>query len=722
MIHRLLALPLAAPLLAAALLVAPSEAAAPALLPQAVRVVAVTGPGVSTYPAYDESVSRFAVRHGVASTGTVTVTATTSDPDGAVWLDGRPVANGEPTEVSGLTTGDEIAITIEDVDGRLQQSFVYLPTDFPQLDVTVDEPGQALGFVALGLTSFISTGYEVVVDRNGVPVHVRDEIGQDFKVSDIDPTHYTSARRVGNGWRIAELDEQLAEVRSFRLDGVPTSTDFHDAELLPGGGALLMGYDYADRDAVTYVDAVIQVVDADGHATFTWNSKDHVDPAEAYVDGGIHDYAHINSLQMLDNGDILASFRNTSQVMRIATAARPGVAEGDVVWRLGGELNDFTFVDDPDHGPCAQHMARMSADGRLTIFDNGSQPMAGTSGLALQMGNMCADPADPGGAPIERPITRVTEYTLDEDAMTATLVEDYRAPGRFSPFAGSHQTLTNGNRLIGWSLADDEEPPTTQQPMITEVNGAGNEIWAIQAENWFTYRAALLPFPDHIAPEVEVAGIADGAVVDEGAEVVIDYGCTDRGGSSLMTCTAGPTPSGGALDTSSPGTDVLTVTATDGAGNTSARALDYRVRPQYQPDLWARRLDGPWRGQDHYGSATGQTVTFTMGKAGAVRSAQLIVENDGTLSDRVQVRGTSSTRAWRARWFHGSTDVTRQVVSGSLRTPRLEPGQRYSLRVVVRRTRAAGAGAHRTFTVTAVSAGNQARTDRAAVTVQTPGA
>lgn len=715
MVHRLLAA-----LLLLSLPAAPSQATAPVDPPAVERQVSVTGPDVTTYPAYDEAVSRFAVRHGVGSTGTVTVTATTSDPEGAVWLNGRPVDSATPTEVTGLVTGDEISVLIEDAGGRLQQSFIYLPTDFPQLDVVVDEPGQAPGFVALGLTSFLSAGYETVVDRNGVPVHVRDEIGQDFKVSDIDPTHYTSARPVGAGWKISELDERLEELRSFRLDGVPSSTDFHDAELLPGGGALLMGYDYADRDGVTYVDAVIQIVDADGQATFTWNSKDHVDPAEAYVDGGIHDYAHINSLQMLPNGDVLASFRNTSQVMRIATASRPGVAAGDVVWRLGGELNDFTFVDDGDHGPCAQHMARLSTDGVLTIFDNGSEPMAGDTGLALQMGEMCADPADPDGAPIARPITRVTEYVLDEEAMTATLVEDYRSPGRFSPFAGSHQPLPNGNRLIGWSLANDEEPPATQQPMVTEVDGAGQEVWAIQAENWFTYRAAVLALPDHIAPEVDVAGLADGAVVDEGAQVTVDYGCTDRGGSSLATCTAGATASGGPLDTSTPGPHVLRVTATDGAGNTTVRELRYRVRPQLQPDLAARRPDGSWQGLQRYGSLTGQSLTFTLGKAGAARTARLLVENDGFLPDRVQVRGTSSTRAWRARWFHGATDVTRRVVDGSLRTPRLEPGQSYVLRLVVRRTRHAGPDARRRFVLTGLSVGDPDRSDRAAVVVQSP--
>lgn len=705
--------------LAVALLASPSGAAPPAPLPGTVRHVSVTGTNVVTFPEYDESVSRFAIRPG-GNTGAVTLTASSTDEAGRIWLDGRPVPNGEAVALNGLSSGDEVSVIIEDSAGRLTQSFIYLPADFPVLDVTVNEPDRHPGFVTLGMNSFLSAGYEAVVDEHGVPVHVRGRLGHDLKASDADPSHYSVARRAdAGGWEIVELDEQFEPVRSFQLAGaLAGSTDFHDAELLPGGGALLMGYDSASREGVSYVDAIIQVVDANGVPTFTWNSRDHVDPSEAYVDGGQGDYAHINSLQMQDDGDVVASFRNLSQVMRIATVAHDGHQPGDVVWRFGGERNDFDIAGDDDHGPCAQHVARIEDNGNLVLFDNGSRQEPGDSGFPLQTADMC--PTATPGVRAARPESRVSEYALDEEAMTATLVRDYRSPGRYAAFAGSQQYLGNGNTLIGWSQATDEEPPITVQPIATEVTATGEEVWSIQSEGWGTYRAASVAAPDRIAPEIEVAGLTEGQWVDEGDEVVVDYGCTDRGGSNLMTCSAGSTASGGAIDTSRPGRRSLTVRAVDGAGNAGSRTVGYRVRAAHQPDLMLRRPGAPWVGGDRYPSATGQALVFTLGARGGARTAQLSVGNDGFRHDRVLVRGTAGNAGWSARYLVGRRDVTSQVVAGRLRTPLLAPGQQFRLRVVLRRTAPPAATGRRVFRLVSTSLGNGTRVDRASVTVRTP--
>ncbi len=170
--------------------------------------------------------------------------------------------------------------------------------------------------------------------------------GSDLKPVDLGSTRYAIARAVaGGGYRIDELDSTFQTLRSHRLETVPASTDFHDSEVLPGGKTLMLGYDGNGG----FFDAVIQIVDADGHAEFSWNSRTDggVDPSESYVTRSAADYAHINSLQYLPNGDILASFRNLSQVMRIATTAHDGLTPGQVIWRLGGKRNDFTFDDDP---------------------------------------------------------------------------------------------------------------------------------------------------------------------------------------------------------------------------------------------------------------------------------------------------------------------------------------------------------------------------------------
>jgi hypothetical protein len=207
--------------------------------------------------------------------------------------------------------------------------------------------------VFLDIRNFLSSQqFEAVVDENGVPIYATAGGGQDLKAAVDLPGHYAVARpTAGGGHTVYELDRTFSPVASYRLDGAASSTDFHDSQLLPGGGALLLGYQGATRDGTAYTDALIQVVDAQGHATFTWNSKDHVDPSETYATaeaGG--DYAHVNALQMMANGDVVASFRNLSQVMRIATRPHGRFAAGDVVWRLGGREGDFTFPGDPAGG------------------------------------------------------------------------------------------------------------------------------------------------------------------------------------------------------------------------------------------------------------------------------------------------------------------------------------------------------------------------------------
>jgi hypothetical protein len=57
--------------------------------------------------------------------------------------------------------------------------------------------------------------------------------------------------------------------------------------------------------------------------------------------------------------------------------------------------------------------------------------------------------------------------------------------------------------------------------------------------------------------------------------VLSAYACTD-GGSGVATC-AGPVPSGGAIDTSSPGAQAFTVDAADQVGNTAALTVAYVV-------------------------------------------------------------------------------------------------------------------------------------------------
>ena len=719
-VNRLLSLPtvtaLGVVLLvpAALLTLPPAAGAAPPV--HAVSLAAASGT-LTTWPAYDAATPRFAVDPSSATNTSLVVTASTSDTRGTVYVDGHPTPNGQPTTVSGLTPGDEVSVIIQDAGGRSAQSWIYLPSTFPQLS-TSGALGEGTDHVFLTMGNFLTTTpYEMVVDGNAVPSWFEQGNGSDLKPVDLGTTRYAMARSAtGGGWRIDELDSTFHTLASHQLQGVASSTDFHDSQLLPGGGALLLGYHPSlHTDGKTYTDAVIQIVDANGNATFSWDSKDHVDPSEAFVDGGFGDYAHVNALQSLPNGDILASFRNLGQVMRIAATAHDGFQPGDVEWRLGGKLNDFTYVDDPDGGNCAQHMARMLPNGHLMVFDNGSRDDQ-SGAIGKQSANMCPDPANPGGTRIARPQTRITEYALDVSNpadLTATLVWSFVPTNRYVAFAGSQQRLADGTTFVGWSQALPADGSPTQEPVASLVSVDGqSEPWKLFSNNWFSYRAGIGPSPDAVDPQAIITSPQDGADYTEGQQVVADFGCTDTGGSNLVGC-AGTGADTSYVDTK-PGSHAFTVTATDGAGNQDVHVVHYQVDALSRPDGRVRSATGRLVGDDRYGGSGDQRVTARLPGRRAVRT-QVSVQNDGVQPDRLTLGGTSGSARFSVTYLHNGDDVTRQVLRGTLRTGPLAPGATFGLTVVTRRTTSAGPGDQRAFTVRATSLLGAGRHDAVAV-------
>jgi hypothetical protein len=681
--------------------------------------VAATASGskVTTYPAYDASVGRYALIPDSTTAGHVTVTATSSDPGATVTVDGRPVANGVAYDVPRtLSSGDEVSVGIQDAGGPLvSQSWIYLPTGFPQLTVTDDhgsDPGT--GYYFMGLASFLSTtSYEMVVDHHGVPVHVRTAGGgQDFKAYTDDqgrPLYYTVARRTGGDgsitgstYEIDKLGLDFGLQQVFHPADLP-GLDFHDSVVRPDGSALLMG----ETGHGSWIDAVIEIVDPQGNTVFRWNSADHTDPTDAYVSPN-GDYAHINSLQWLDDGDVIASFRNLSTVMRIATSAHDGFQPGDVEWELGGKHSTFTYVGDPAGGQCAQHNARMIDATHIEIFDNGAKSDP-TGPIGGQSADMCPSPSDPNTR-VARPQTRVVTYALDTQSHTATLRQSYQVDGRYAPFAGNWQNESNGDRVIGWSQS---QQTSGTPPIATEIGPGGNELWAVQAPGWFSYRVFKYPAPDVQDPVVTTTGLTDGQTLDESDPAPLaDFGCTDTGGSSLATC-SGSVADGAPLPMT-PGAHQLVATATDGAGNTTTRTLHYTVLADRQPDARIRLRGGAWIGTGVVGSAATQTVRAGIAPRHSQR-VQVSVRNAGTKPDRVSVCGGASTSAFAVRYLRDGVDVTRAVVR-CWRTPTLAPGASVTLDVVVRNV-AAAVGRHHTFRVAATSLGLASRHDTVAVAV-----
>lgn len=657
-----------------------------------VHTFAVTGPGIATYPAFDPSVARYGITSTEASTGTVEVTATTSDPAGKVFIDGRLAPKGTRT-VKGLAEGDEVSVIFDDAAGRMAHSAIYLPSGFPTLErTTPPNTSVADGQVLLTLSKFTpgAVSHETAVDRNGVPVHVHTEPGSlDFKRQ---PNGKLSASRASGaspdrtGSAVVELGADLAPVKSHETVGLK-NTDGHDSILAADGSTYLVAYEPSNDG---YLDAVIQRISPSGEVTFEWNAADHVDIPNETVLRNDPDYAHINSIVITADNNLIASFRHFSAVFKIALRTEDGHQAGDVLWRLGGHRSDFDFVDDPHYGPCAQHTASELPNGNILIFDNGSY------GGEL-FGTFCIDPANPTGPEITRNFTRITEYALDETAGTATLVSSFTEPDRAALFAGGVEQIDNGNRIIGWA--------SSRAVTATELSATGEKLWELRATNPvvndrpFTYRAHVTSIPDAITPVVSLP-VKQGHEYHRGQVARPSFSCTDRGGSSLESCvTTGIVDD--RLDTSRTGTHTVTVTATDGAGNTSTVSRSYVVVADRPDAMLKAKGDKKYVGNNVYGRAARQKIVQQVTRSSRTAVTVVRLQNDGELADRMWVTGTAGNGKFRVVYHVGGRNVTAKVVSGTFRTPALAPGKHLTMKLKVTRTNKAGKGDERAVKVRA---------------------
>lgn len=749
----------------AALVVVPFQGQASAAPPS--HSLTVTGQGVASYPAFDPAVQRYAATTTAATDGALTITASTSDPQGRIWIDGAPDADGTAT-VTGLADGDEVSVFIDDTAGRAVHSVVYLPHDFPALRTTIDEPGQQPGHVFLTPNRFAggSDTYEAAVDHLGVPAYVR--ANREAASQDLKPTgrggYQVFRDPVGGdaaGTVLLELDEEMRTVREMRTVGL-THTDAHDAILLPDGGWIIAAYERNTTPGEpARTDAVIQQVSADGQLVHEWNSADHmapVDPADPdreagkratdtmnpYVDttGGETlrpDYAHVNSFELVDGGEnLLVSFRHTSSVFKIAWSEAAdrtdGHAFGDVVWRLGGKHSDFTFVDDPYLGPCAQHTATQLANGNILIYDNGSPEPTNTF---FPDSSMCVNPADLTGEPVGREFTRITEYALDTATDEATLVWEYTrgTPAWFAFFAGGVTRQPNGNTLISWA--------STRTAMATEVTAGKEVVWELEdarthglGSPYFSYRGVKGALPDVTDPTATLTMPPSGTTFTQGERVPVVQQCRDTGGSSLVACAAAGATNG-SLDTGTTGPLTLTLTATDGAGNSTSASRTYQVLPAPPappstptdsptstptstppvvpvtpqpstagPDAAVRAPGGRWVGA---GDRDGRQRASTRIAKGT-KTFRVRLSHDGQGAADLTVRGSAASDGFRVRYLLDGRDVTRKVRRGRLELG-VDASAHEVLRVRVTRTRRVAPGAVTTVRVRVASSQEPALRD-----------
>ena len=342
-----------------------------------------------------------------------------------------------------------------------------LPPDFPNIQAAVFGT-PAPGRLFLSDLHFAASGppvpsYLMILENDGTPFFYRKlpGVGLDFKMQPDGRLTYFDVAAKG----FYALNARYDVVDSFRC-GNGYSTDGHDLILLPDGHAVLMSYDpqvvdlsaLAGRSNAIVIGLIIQELDEGKDVVFQWRSWDHfqiTDVVSHSLTTAVVDYVHGNSIDVDPDGNFLLSSRHMNEVTKISRTT------GEVLWRLGGRNNQFTFINDAilfSH----QHDVRRLPNGHITMFDNGNfrQPQ----------------------------FSRAAEYAIDEMQKTATLVWQYRLnPDVFSVAFGSVQRFSNGNSLICWGAA---------KPTLMEVAPDGTIISALSLNPGVaTYRAVRFEWP-----------------------------------------------------------------------------------------------------------------------------------------------------------------------------------------------------------------------------------
>ncbi len=335
-----------------------------------------------------------------------------------------------------------------------------LPDELPRVAVLTSQ-SPAAGFVMLGFATSESANkyYALIIGNDGKTVWYREFPGAvvDFqKQTNGNYTAFTSIDESPS--HFYEFDNLGNITREFRA-GNGRETGPHELRLLDDGYCLF-GVQFQEMNLTASgglqnarIRGTIVEYNRSAQSLF-WNPFEHFQVTDAAPDvslaaANVNPW-HGNAIDIDADGHLLVSFRNCDEITKINSRT------GEMIWRLGGKKNQFTFVNDPLQGFSHQHGIRRLPNGNIILFDNG---------------NLHSPPA-----------SRAVEYKLNEQTKIAELVWEYRhQPPLFASALGFAQRLANGNTLISYGTAQ----------RVIEVDPSGTKRWelAILGTQIFVYRA-----------------------------------------------------------------------------------------------------------------------------------------------------------------------------------------------------------------------------------------
>jgi hypothetical protein len=330
--------------------------------------------------------------------------------------------------------------------------------DYPSLTVTVNNnPSPEHLFLGPSKTGI---GHLMILDNELIPLFYKKVSGSvfDFKLQPNGKLTYNIYSVYSYGMDSSGItDKQYLTPQGFALD-------VHDLQVIEDGSYYVFGRDHITIDMSQYVAGgdtaailvahTIHHMDADDKELWRWHSFDHYDlfDVDEFIDLTNHtiDWTHCNSIDIDPEGNLIISTRNFNEITKISRQT------GEIIWRFGGEKNQFQFIND-SRGFGRQHDARILSNGNLALFDNGHLLIPQYSSYV--------------------------EYYIDEQNFTAKLIRRYWRNGTiYSQSRGGVQELSNGNILISW---DD-----LSNPFVSEINAENFTEYEVRYDSYaHQYRA-----------------------------------------------------------------------------------------------------------------------------------------------------------------------------------------------------------------------------------------
>jgi hypothetical protein len=331
-----------------------------------------------------------------------------------------------------------------------------LPTDLPAYTASGITPLE-------GYIVFSATPFGIIIDGTGRVVWYRRFPGTGPSLNFMAQPTGTLVGRLNtedtaDDDPFVELDPAGFERRQLRCAN-NRPLRFHDL-LLSGDGSYwimcdetrMMDLSAVGGDASARVTGTtIQHVDPAGTLLFEWTPFDHFLITDAdttvYRAQAEVNWTHGNSFDFDTDGNILIAFRSLNEITKINSQS------GDVMWRMGGLRNQFTFEGSPDAGFSRQHNVRVVGPERFIILDN--------LGVSITE-------------------SRYERYLVSADARTATLEQSYAStPPVRTIIGGSVQAAGPGQYLVSFGT----------EGRVELFDASGLKLWSIEGNPGYVFRA-----------------------------------------------------------------------------------------------------------------------------------------------------------------------------------------------------------------------------------------